>query len=109
LLVLVTGLVLVVAGLGVRRLGLPPELVLWGATYVLFVLTVTPLHPAVVRYLLLATPLLAVVPVYAAATRRTVGVMAALALITVGLSLQWVWIRYLYILDPAPALLPFAA
>jgi hypothetical protein len=109
LLALVLVIVLVGTLVAAGRFGVAQEVRVWGASYVLFVILVTPVTPGVVRYLLLATPLLVVLAV-APLTRgpvaaRAIGFVAVLAL---GLWSQWLWIRYLYILDPAPALLPWA-
>lgn len=104
----------VVLGLGLpvlaaRRIGLPIELQVWGVGYVVFVLVVTPVTPGFFRYLLLAAPLLAAVPMWALTwRRRTMGALTYALIILVALGSQWFWIRYLYILDPAPALVPWS-
>jgi hypothetical protein len=78
-------------------------------SYVPFVLLVTPLHPAMLRYLLLAAPFLVALPLRLVELPRPVRVLTLLLVAAGSLWLQWFWIRYVYILDPAPALLPFAA
>ncbi|MGO4360855.1 hypothetical protein [Terrabacter sp. RAF57] len=92
-----------------RRLGLPLELQIWGVSYIVFVLLVTPVTPGVMRYLLLAAPLLAAVPMWTLTwTRRGLGVTAFMMITAVALWSQWFWIRYVYILDPGPALVPWS-
>lgn len=104
----VRGVVLVLAGVllvvGVPtllglRIGWPAELLAWGAAYVAMVVIVTPPSGAVLRYLVLAAPMLVVVfaaPVVHPSRARYV-VLFALA----GLCLwtQWLWIQDLYIFD----------
>jgi hypothetical protein len=100
---------LALTAMSARRLGLPGELIAWGVSYIAFVLLVTPLHPAMLRYLLLAAPFLVALPLRLVELPRPVRVLALLLVAAGSLWLQWFWIRYVYILDPAPALLPFAA
>lgn len=107
-LALVAG-VLGCASLTAIQLRLPPEIVVWGVSYVAFILLVTPLHTAIVRYLLLAAPLLVAIPVRALGWRRLAGAAFFVLLLGASLWVQWLWIRYIYVLDPAPALRPFAA
>jgi hypothetical protein len=112
--VLLLFVTLVVAVLGATilsavRLGLPTELAVWGTSYVVFVLAVTPLHPALLRYLLLAAPFLVALPLRVVMLRRPIAIGTLTLVVGALLWLQWFWIRYVYILDPAPALLPFAA
>lgn len=104
--VLTLGLTL--AYVAARRLRMPAELRVWGAVYVVFVIAVTPVTPGLLRYLLLAAPLLVSVQVVPATWKKRDAGMATLAVITAAaLWSQWWWIRYLYILDPAPNLLPW--
>ncbi|GAA4408580.1 hypothetical protein GCM10023168_26230 [Fodinibacter luteus] len=90
-----------------RRMGWPPELAVWGASYLVLVLVVTPVTPGFIRYLVLAAPLL--VAIFAAPMTRItplrVGVLAVL--VAISLWSQWLWIRYLLVLDPAPHLIPW--
>lgn len=91
-----------------RRFQLPMELRVWGAAYVVFVVAVTPVTPGLLRYLLLAAPLLVAVQVLPLTWKaRRAGLVALCTITAVALWSQWWWIRYLYILDPAPALLPW--
>ncbi len=91
-----------------RRLRLPLELRVWGAAYLVFVILVTPPTPGLLRYLLLAAPLLIVLQIVPLSWRKRTAGLGTFALLTaVALWTQWLWIRYLYILDPAPALLPW--
>ncbi|GAA1991969.1 hypothetical protein GCM10009817_37640 [Terrabacter lapilli] len=111
-----TGLLIVAVAIGLglpvaaaRRLRLPTELQVWGVGYTLFVLLVTPVTPGFFRYLLLVAPLLAAVPMWTLTwARKGVGIAAFSMICAVGLSSQWFWIRYIYILDPAPALVPWS-
>ncbi|MFC7595418.1 hypothetical protein ACFQU3_08900 [Terrabacter sp. GCM10028922] len=108
LVILVAGLALGLAVTTSGRLGLPIELRVWGVTYTAFVLLVTPPTPGLIRYLLLAAPLLIAVHVQPLAWRKRAAGLVLFGVITaVGLWSQWFWIRYLYILDPAPAQLPW--
>jgi hypothetical protein len=107
-------LVVVMVGLGLpvaaaRRLGVPVELQVWGVAYTVFVLLVTPVTPGFFRYLLLVAPLLAALPMWTLSwTRRRVGAVTFAVIAAAGLWSQWFWIRYLYILDPGPALVPWS-
>lgn len=108
LVVLVAALTLALAVTASRRLSLPVELPVWGVTYTAFVLLVTPPTPGLIRYLLLATPLLVALHVVPLVWRKRRAGLAVFGLIwAVGLWSQWFWIRYLYILDPGPAQLPW--
>ncbi|CAN7534215.1 hypothetical protein LJR027_003578 [Terrabacter sp. LjRoot27] len=106
--------VTVVLGMGIpvaaaRRLGLTVELQIWGVAYVVFVLLVTPVTPGFLRYLLLAAPLLVAVPMWTLTwSRRALGLIAFTLITAIALWSQWFWIRYVYILDPAPALVPWS-
>ncbi|GAB2766281.1 hypothetical protein GCM10027039_29110 [Terrabacter koreensis] len=92
-----------------RHVRWPPELTVWGIAYTAFVVLVTPLTPGILRYLLLAAPLLVGLHVVLLTWgKRLAGLVAFGVVAAIGLWSQWVWIRYLYILDPAPALLPWA-
>lgn len=92
-----------------RRLRLPLELRVWGAAYVVFVIVVTPATPGLLRYLLLAAPALVAAHVLPLTWKKRWWGGLMVAVITVAaLYSQWLWIRYLYIVDPAPALLPWA-
>ena len=90
------------------RLGWPLELTAWGAAYLVMVVLATPVTPGFLRYLALAAPLL-VTPVAALVSGRGLARYTVLAML-VALLLwgQWFWIRYIFILDPAPALVPWA-
>jgi hypothetical protein len=108
LVILVAGLTLGLAVTASKRLSLPLELPVWGVTYTGFVLLVTPPTPGLIRYLLLAGPLLVTLHVVPLVWRKgPAGVVVFGVITAVGLWSQWFWIRYLYILDPAPALLPW--
>jgi hypothetical protein len=104
----------VMVGLGLpvmaaRQLGRPGELQVWGVTYTVFVLLVTPVTPGFFRYLLLVAPLLVAVPMVTLTwTRRGIGGVAFSLLAAGALWSQWFWIRYIYIIDPAPALVPWS-
>ncbi|WP_207555817.1 hypothetical protein [Intrasporangium flavum] len=109
LLALAVVILLLGAVLLARRLDVPPELCAWGVAYVVFVLLVTPVTPGVIRYLLLAAPFLATALAALLRNRPSAAKVAGLIVVTLlALWGQWLWIRYLYILDPAPALLPWA-
>ena len=102
------GAVLGGAVVAARRLRYPVEMLVWGVAYIAFVVLVTPPTPGLLRYLLLAAPLLVALQVVPLTWRhRVVGVAAVTAITGAALWSQWLWIRYLYILDPAPALLPW--
>ncbi|GGN09697.1 hypothetical protein GCM10009721_41990 [Terrabacter tumescens] len=99
---------LCLAEVAARHLGLSLELRVWGAAYIVFVILVTPPTPGLLRYLLLAAPLLIAVQILPLSwTNRRTGLIVFAVLTAVALWTQWFWIRYLYILDPAPALLPW--
>ncbi len=108
LFVLVVLLLLGGTALLALRRGWPVELVVWGVAYLGMVLVATPVTPGFLRYLVLAAPLLTVL---VAAPLRRPG-RGRVLLLTLGLALclwtQWLWIRYLFVLDPAPALYPWA-
>jgi hypothetical protein len=89
-------------------MGWPVELSIWGASYIGLVVIATPVTPGFLRYLVLAAPLL--VAVFAAPLARLtpIRVVAFAGLVSLSLWFQWFWIRYLFILDPAPELLPWA-
>ncbi len=90
------------------RLGWPAEPVVWGLAYLGMVLVATPVTPGFVRYLVLAAPLVtALVAAPLARPGRLRGVVFALLVLTC-LASQWLWVRYLFVLDPAPALYPWA-
>lgn len=91
------------------RTRLPLELSAWGAAYSLFIILVTTVTPGILRYLFLAAPLLIAVPILACMSRpRGLGALAYAGLFTAGLWGQWLWLRYLYIVDPAPTQLPWS-
>ena len=87
----------------------PPEVVVWGVAYTGMVLVVTPITPGLLRYLVLAGPLYAVLFTVPVDTRRPALRRALLGgLVVVMLLAQWAWLRYLFVLDPAPAVFPWA-
>ncbi|PKW27176.1 hypothetical protein ATL31_2014 [Phycicoccus duodecadis] len=90
------------------RTGWPVELLAWGAAYLAMVIIATPITPGFLRYLVLAAPLFG--PLFAAPfARMSRPHLAFVATLTAAcLWAQWFWIRYLFILDPAPALLPWS-
>ena len=90
------------------QIGWPAELLVWGSAYVAMVIVATAIHPGFIRYLLLAAPLL--VTMFAAPLARPRPTKIALVgvLVLASLWAQWFWIRYLFILDPPPSLLPWA-
>ena len=58
---------------------------------------------------LLVAPLLVAVPMVTLTwTRRGIGGVAFSLLTAGALWSQWFWIRYIYIIDPAPALVPWS-
>lgn len=79
-----------------------PELAAWGAAYPVFVLLTTPPTPGFVRYMMLAFPLsLAGVGTPSTPVRRRwigIGVLCAELLV-----LQYLWIRYSFVVDPDPS------
>ena len=84
------------------------KLLAWGAAYVAMVILVTPTTPGFLRYLVLAAPLI-VVLIAAPLARPSPGkTILLVVLVGAGLWGQWLWIRYLFILDPAPYLGPWA-
>ena len=90
------------------QIGWPGELLAWGAAYVAMVILVTPTTPGFLRYLVLAAPLI-VVLIAAPLARPSPGkTILLVVLVGAGLWGQWLWIRYLFILDPAPYLGPWA-
>lgn len=104
----VFGVVLAVPSVLAWRAGWPVEVIVWGVAYLGMVVVATPVTPGFFRYLVLAGPLL--VAVFAAPLRSvTVPRIVLVAAVTLlSISLQWLWIRHLLVLDPAPALYPWA-
>lgn len=88
------------------RLGWPLEVVVWGASYVAMLIVVTPPSPSILRYLVLAAPLLVVL--FAALVAHPSPVKTAVLLLVVGAFLwfQWLWILDLFIFDPTSRLAP---
>jgi hypothetical protein len=106
--VLFFGLALAVPAVLALRAHWPVEIVVWGVAYLGVVVVATPVTPGFFRYLVLAGPLLAAVfavPLRAIAVPRVVVVVV---LVAGSLWLQWLWVRYLLVLDPAPSLYPWA-
>ena len=82
-----------------RRLG--GDLAAWAAAYPIFVLAVTPPTPGFLRYYMFAFPfgVAAVGTADMKPTRRLTGLLV----ICIGmLSLQYLWVRYSFVIDPQP-------
>ena len=90
------------------RMHWPVELLAWGSAYVALVVIATTIHPGFIRYVVLAAPLLVVVFAAPLAHPGPAKIVLLTALVAACLWSQWFWIRYLFILDPAPNLLPWA-
>jgi hypothetical protein len=82
------------------RLG--PELATWAAVYPVFVLAATPPTPGFLRYFMFAFPfgVAAVGPKDARRSRRLLGVLLTCAVMLV---LQYLWVRYSFVVDPDPS------
>lgn len=108
LFVVVVGAALGGTSLLALRLGWPVEVIVWGVAYLGMVLVATPVTPGFVRYLVLAAPFLTVLLAAPAARPGRWRTMVLAGLVVGCLLAQWFWVRYLFVLDPAPALYPWA-
>ena len=81
------------------RLG--PELAAWAAAYPVFVLAVTPPTPGFLRYFMLAFPLsVGAIGSRDATVRRRLLSIAAVCVVM--LVLQYLWLRFSFVVDPDP-------
>jgi hypothetical protein len=106
-LVLAALLVFVVVRSPARRWG--PEVRTWAWAYPTYLFVVTAPGPSIVRYLLLAFPLMwpapdPVPPTFAARAPRLFVLAVA---VVVGLALQYYWIKYYVVVDSSPHRGPF--
>jgi hypothetical protein len=78
--------------------GWDPEVRAWAAAYPLYLLIVAPAAVSLIRLLLLAFPLMWVLPEDATSRRNRIFVVVVLAV--AGLCLQWYWIRHFLVIGP---------